>query len=741
MKKIHFPLFFGLFGILIIPLTIFAAGPTPDEYFFRADTRKPKEIFITGFQTWATTRGVPENNDISAYLFGLSVQTDVIELLNAGWVSVSGNLHAATNYLNTEVVPFNVPPPIERQQFWVYQIGASQDAYSVNWMLESYIQQGESVSSQNTDRYSVLLATFSHEIEWIVRGGIPANQIQSASLFQFNPLSFDFEEVQNSQVNNPNYQAPPTPIPQEINPMLSESAPETLFGYSDPSQVAPYTSLGALFTLASSCTGTGASGIGAWSKLEKSLSIPKAPGCLYDGTAKIKLNLDNIPTVTSKLIFEDVTKNPILCLQPINHATPSLGATRSYAYFEKCQEGQQSAYYDQASRIVFPKDKYGLEVCLTAPENVVQGDSKWDWVQFWPCDIQNIYQKWTITNKKLQSYANPKIELRKSSGYGIMSKGNWYGNINLDQSSMTPNFFKSQSKIANHSYEIGLSYSYKGARYYPTLASVAYSSFYNNRTYHDPISGRIFILSYYYQSPSAQGWEYNCLVSQQAGTSYDWHWTRWDACNPHDANIPKNQKWKIIHPVKGDIQYSNTIKDNDGNVFFVDNYGASANFGDFYTANSRGPQEGIQKIELLRMYGICGNGDTWKKCHSPKHSVEENDFSISSGFPIPPKDNGRCEHLDQFTSLWTLKPDIKHKKCIAYNTCDRPGGACYRWNQSSIPSSSNPPVPPKADPHCERLTPDGLKWVRDLYYRTHNECTQANNCNGTGTCYRWNFDH
>lgn len=731
MKNKHKFALIWIFWLFIASFKIYAAGPTPGTYSYRADTRAPNEIFKTGFQTWATTRGVEENNDIITYLLGGSVQHEDLDSLNAGWVSVAGDIFGALNYLNTEVVRHEEPPPLDRQQFWVYQIAPTSDGYSVNWMLQNYLQErGDTLINYQRVRVASLLTTYSHENEWIVRGGIPLSHIEGASLFQYDHDRNEFIQVHGSMISNPHYIAPPRPEPQTINPMLNENVPNTIYGYYDPNQPTPSASLGGLLPIASSCAGSGASGVG-FAFLKSILpSIPQAPGCNYKVEAIKKINLDNVPTIPTKLIFKIGSIN--LCLKPENIVSASLVSTRSFALFSNCESGGHvlQAYYDQASRIVFPSDGYNMEVCLTAPENVISGREDWDWVLLWPCDINNIYQKWIITKGALHPFSNNKLKLQKSSRFAIISKKNEYKDISIDKQYMANNFFNVQSKSASEMFEIGLSYNYKNKKYYPRPPIGLWSSYYEYRTYYDVRNKRIIMLTYYSRGGIApQGWRYSCLVSRQSGTTQPWNWAGWETCDIHPINVYDYQKWELVHPSSGNIQKQNQFYDIDGNRLYVDSNGLSSYFGQFFTQRPDGTEAGIKYFDLNRMYNVCENKakNGWEECKATaKHSSMENDgrlFTVSQ--PSSPQENGYCQILSS-NGKWMNHNKNRHD-CESLNYRCNSGGSCYRWNKSPL------------EGYCQYLTSNN-KWVNILFY-SKEKCETLNKCSTGGGCYRWFTKH
>lgn len=609
--NINLIIFSSLF-ILLFSSGLFAAGPKAGEYFYRVDTRIPDEIIGTtalgaGFSTWATSRGVPPNNNVLDYLHGVSVRPAPITDRNAGWVSVAGDIFAATNFLETEIVPpsSHDAPPIEERSQWIYQISPSADAYNVNWMLTDALQNMP--DSQIQRGSLVALLTFSSENEWIVRGGVPAQYIHSAQRFQYNTSTREFDQT-TDVVYNPRYVEPPRPEPQTENLIVTSSIPTTIYGYQDSQAHTANISIAPVLPYSSSCASAGSS--------QSSRTGKSNSGCDFSASALKSISLTDTPTILSKLVIEAG-----YCLQPVNATTQSLLWTRSYLWANNCDDNKssQKAYYDIAGRVVVPRDDDGIQVCLTAPENVITGKTQWDYVRFWPCDISNPYQTWLIKDGKFHSVQKPELYIKFSSGwYGIMSSDNGDGsNEILAKNKMTAGFFDNPSLPGYTTKEIGISWGGSGSAYYPSRAS--YSESYTDRTYYDMETKQISMLSYNRQSfPGvAVSRTWKCLVSRQGkgGSWWDWDWAFWYDCNSNYID----QKWSIDdsrNPIDN-IHY----KDAAGNTLYF-NLSSSLNYGFPYT--QKGSAQWGSLLNIRRSYGICSSLNSWKFCRTPKHSYQEN---------------------------------------------------------------------------------------------------------------------
>ncbi|MBL4914436.1 DUF1561 family protein [Shewanella schlegeliana] len=613
----------SLFIVLALTFSTssYAVGPQAGEYFYRADTRSPHEIFGvgqpgTGFPTWAASRGVPADNNIIQYLGGLTVRPSPIEHRNAGWVSVSGNLQAVENFLQTEIVPPAriAPMPMGQQTQWIYQISPSSDAYSVNWMLVDALQRIGPTDRARWDLNSFL--AFSDEDEWIVRGGIPAQHIYAARRFEFDIENRRFEQTSDI-VYNPHYSQPPIPAPQTNNVILTNDVPTTIYGYQDyqSSTVNATTVLPAPYS--SSCAGVGPSS-GPSNSFQSA-----APGCDLSTDVLKTIDLANRQTILSQLV---ITAG--YCLQPVNNVTKAAIWTRSYLWANNCDENDsaQKAYYDIAGRIVFPADKDGIQVCLTAPENVIAGNTKWDYVQFWPCDVMNPYQTWIIRQGKLHPSLKPELNIRfNNKWYGMISDNNQYGSAeSLSPNKMTDGFFKSPSLPRYGTREIGISWGgISGDAYYP--APSRYSESYSNRTYYNMVTKQLSMLSYgttIFPGVSVKRY-WKCLASRQAHGDSKWksQWAYWTKCN--DSAL--EQRWTIddnSHAHNGNPIENIRFKDAAGNYLYF-NLHNTLNYGYPYT--QKGTAGWGSSLNIYRSYKACSKSLYWEYCLKPKHSYQEND--------------------------------------------------------------------------------------------------------------------
>lgn len=605
-------------SLLIILLFFFsmmtyAGAPSPSARFSRADTRLPQEIFGTvqtagrGFQTWASTRGVTPDNNVFHYLAGESVRPAPIEDRNAGWVSVSNNFEGILDFLNMEVVPEQGSPPVERQTQWIYSISPSADAYSVDWMLADYLQRND---SQRVREGLAPFMEYANEEEWIVRGGVPVTHIQSARRYQYDSRSRQFlgtDEV----VENPHFLPAPFPTPQVINP-LTGLIPTTFYGYADPVETAQNATVPVFVPYSSSCASFGAN---SGPQLKNNQS--KAPGCNYTSQAVKELDLNDVPTLTSQLVL-----NSGYCIQPVNALTPSKLHMRSYAYVNNCNANNsaQIAYYDLAKRIVIPKSQDGIELCLTAPENVINGHDQWDWVQFWPCDINNHYQNWYIKNGKFHLVLNSNYYLKFSGWYGIISANNYSGVDDLlNRNAMSEKFFTQQSQISSNKKEIGISWIDNHHYYYPSISG--YSENYQNRTFYDMETKQILMLGYDFTPGFKAGSQWiKCLSSTQVTSGYWWDWAYWLSCDnsiSQQWTIDNNESYIYKNPVEN-IHFKDA---NDNTLYF--NLKNTSNYGAPYTES--GKQLAGSFLNILRSYGICTRLNGWTRCAAPKHSTLEND--------------------------------------------------------------------------------------------------------------------
>lgn len=619
-----------LFIVFFTSSDVFSAGPIPEGSFYRADTRTPEQIFGTaekigpGFQTWAIARGVPENTDVLAYLSGETVRPAPIESRNAGWVSVSGLYNSVINFLNIEVVgPIGSTNPPEIQ--YIYVIDPTEDAYSVNWMLNDYAMRAE------VTPHLQHLMEFMSEDEWIIRGGVPAQHIRGVELYRFDPQTNSYEQ-EGEFIENPHFVEQPTPPPQTINPIDSGVMPDTIYGYTGTNaSVAINASVALVDPYSSSCASIGAS----FSENREG-KLPPAKGCNYSPKGAIAIKSDG--TYKTRLELSDG-----YCLRPGLALTPSLLNQRSYLYVDYCDDNNV-AYYDGLKRIVFPSNQNGLEMCMTSPEQVVTGHTEWDWVQFWPCDINNPYQKWYIQNGKISSYLNPKLHINIKGWYGVMSKMNNYGSTYLlDEKKMEKDFFSKKSSVQSIKKEIGIDWIDGGVQY-PFSDGLATES-YVQRTYYDFETKQISILVDEFQPVYKSGYQVIRCLSSNQGHSTSWKWASWVKCEKGD---PKQQWYLEIgksNPVD-DVRFKDT-----NNTYLYFNLSRTVNYGYPYTQYGEPGTGSLLKIR--RSYGICTTEKGWKLCNNQKHTQMENDGQLyeiqNSDFNILTP-NGKDTKVELFNS-------------------------------------------------------------------------------------------
>lgn len=605
-----------------------ASGPTPPSKFFRADTRGPDQIFgapgAAGFVTWAEARGVDPNTDILDYLRGQSVTPAPEGSRNAAYISVSGGLAQVQVYLNDELQRRHrgiIPEELMVQ--WVYEIAPTGQPLPVNWMLQGVAQDPEA-SLDVADVFSLL--GFQDEEEWLAPNGIPAENIIRAIRYVYhnNPETglgeYRRDYSEGGEVINPNFIQPTPPQRLEQNPLLGVDVPTEAFVYQPPGTEGAE-DLIEFDDIRFGCSGAGASAFGSRNKRDKKTLPPPAPGCDYSAMAAKKIDIKELPTIYSRLVT-DYYGHPY-CLSPTNAYTSSKYATRSYLYAKYCNsEEYQKAIYDTYGRIVFPKDYFGVQVCLTAPENVIAGTDSWDWVKLWPCDIKNPYQRWVIIDGKMRPKLNKSFAIQMDKYYGIISKSSG-DDIRLNPDKMTKNFFKAPSKPTTNWYEVGMSF-VSGSRYYPSPGHIYANQNYDSRTYYDVDHNRLIMLSFYTRAFQSSGWQLRCLTSYLVGSSvWNWNWANWESCPTYPTHVSDSRKWKLIDKQSPNPVTDILIKDWENYNLYA-NLGGGINWARLFDATYK-HSSSTEFFDVRRMYGVCVNPDqTWHNCTDPKHTTSEN---------------------------------------------------------------------------------------------------------------------
>ncbi|MGJ3501454.1 DUF1561 family protein, partial [Piscirickettsia salmonis] len=277
---------------------------------------------------------------------------------------------------------------------------------------------------------------------------------------------------------NPHFVAPRVPAPQTENPALAEgtmSMSGTFATYNGSSGSASGVNYGA------SCAGAGASLPSIEKRAVNSRNVvtapPPAPGCDYTVRAKHQIKFKEVPTSPSPLLGWVAKKRTNYCLAPYRAWSSDLKTTHTYLYGYTCTgASSQKAIYDTLGRIVFSNDGYGVPVCLTAPGRVLNGDASWDYVQFWPCDIYNPYQRWELDDGRLRPVLRQDLTMEWYGYYGIMSSSATSllnKMIILDSKNMSKDFLIKRSKLNTHWYEMGIAfYDRRNQRYYPDYSNV-----------------------------------------------------------------------------------------------------------------------------------------------------------------------------------------------------------------------------------------------------------------------------
>lgn len=748
-------------SLVVFQMIFFSLGlraeddaPDPPEYFYRADERPPLMIFGDarvvgpGFSTWAQARGVTPDESALRHAAGHSCAPAEEGERNSDWVSVAGSVAGVVNgYLGNEVVRrfrFDVR---QLPAYWIYQMAPTQHAYDMRWMLRGTVEDSDDPESRRLAR--LLLHDHGSLDEWIIQHGIPVQQIVRATryVFSIDADGYVADTRPGSVVENPHYIAPPRPVRQVLNPMLGDTMENaSALGY-EPDELAPVAaSIAALALYASNCAGVGASGIneqGLRTAANSSSAAPPAAHCNYTKHAVKKVTADQLPTTISKLVVRTHT-GAEYCLRPANARTPSALATRTYLYLDNCSDSvaSQKAVFTLSGQIAFPQDDFGIPMCVTAPENVVGGSSQWDWVQLWPCDRANPYQKWIISKGRLYSQQNPSLYIQDKDFYGVMSKDNSGFDHVLVSGKMPSRFFVDASKEITNWFEIGMNFEQSNVRYYPTAQNNNANINYLNRIYYDDDNKRLVRMEYYGRAFQSFGNSLTCLGSNQVayGTS-SWDWALWENCLAYPSDTKNSLKWSLINDDGSTPITLVHFKDLNGNRLYA-NLKNSVNWGRLYTSSGF-ETEGTDNFDTLRRYGFClSEQGEWHECATPKHSVVENDGelanqdAIQTNLPLlhsVPPSNGRCEHLQWINGKWIWNGAraaywyTTKQRCERVNRCNQ-GGACYRWNTRPWDAGQ-----------CQHLGWSGTGWQWRNYYAYDNAkaCRAANRCQSGGACFRW----
>ncbi|EMJ95558.1 hypothetical protein LEP1GSC198_1151, partial [Leptospira kirschneri str. JB] len=99
---------------------------------------------------------------------------------------------------------------------------------------------------------------------------------------------------------------------------------------------------------------------------------------------------------------------------------PTFSGGESYIIIEQCwQMHVMNARYDVFQRISYNVNNTWL--CITAPEKVIRGEEKWDYVHLRPCTINDPLQRWIVKENSFWT-ADERYRLKDTNWYGYISR-------------------------------------------------------------------------------------------------------------------------------------------------------------------------------------------------------------------------------------------------------------------------------------------------------------------------------
>ncbi|EMK05672.1 PF07598 family protein [Leptospira kirschneri str. MMD1493] len=253
--------------------------------------------------------------------------------------------------------------------------------------------------------------------------------------------------------------------------------------------------------------------------------------------------------------------------------SPVFTKGEGYVWIEKCGDKTAKARYDVFQRISYNINNTWL--CITAPETVIKGNAKWDYVNLRPCAINDSLQRWIVKDKAFWT-ADGKYRLKNVNWYGYISR-NSGDNYNHTLDSSMDDWVKTVATPGNISILTSISWnsSWGDGIWDTSMAPSVYfihskgSSRNITSLYYNPESGHIA------QYDSSSGL-LSCMYSKMID-KYDWNWVKWGSCS--DAAIKKENPafWNVYFVANA----GGMITDYKGNILRVTKEGP--NWGVAYT--------------------------------------------------------------------------------------------------------------------------------------------------------------
>ncbi|EKP03867.1 PF07598 family protein [Leptospira kirschneri str. 2008720114] len=253
--------------------------------------------------------------------------------------------------------------------------------------------------------------------------------------------------------------------------------------------------------------------------------------------------------------------------------SPVFTKGEGYVWIEKCGDKTAKARYDVFQRISYNINNTWL--CITAPETVIKGNAKWDYVNLRPCAINDSLQRWIVKDKAFWT-ADGKYRLKNVNWYGCISR-NSGDNYNHTLDSSMDDWVKTVATPGNISILTSISWnsSWGDGIWDTSMAPSVYfihskgSSRNITSLYYNPERGHIA------QYDSSSGL-LSCMYSKMID-KYDWNWVQWGKCS--DAPIKKENPayWNVYFVANA----GGMITDYKGNILRVTKEGP--NWGVAYT--------------------------------------------------------------------------------------------------------------------------------------------------------------
>ncbi|MDI7225195.1 DUF1561 domain-containing protein [Leptospira santarosai] len=241
---------------------------------------------------------------------------------------------------------------------------------------------------------------------------------------------------------------------------------------------------------------------------------------------------------------------------------PVFSGGESYIHIRQCWEQDvANARYDVFQRISYYIHSTWL--CITAPENVVRGETNWDYVNLRPCTINDPLQRWIVKDGAFWS-ANGRYRLKETTGWYVYISKNSKDKYDHTLDSSMDDWVKTVATPGNISILTSIAWNLGNDRYFVRLGGSGKNT---TPIYYNPENGHLAL----YNLTSGL---LSCMYSQVG--NYNWNWVHWTWCNDTLSGKDNPTYWNVSL----ETEEGGMITDYKDNILRVTRYGP--NWGAVY---------------------------------------------------------------------------------------------------------------------------------------------------------------